>query len=84
MSAAYPITYDEIGRSYAVLRQGGAPPARAQAELALGPLAARQIEARFRRARSRAGHEAGRPAFARDATHLAAVAAAGGFPEVGR
>lgn len=83
MTPAYPITHDEIGRSYAVLRQGGAPSTRAQAELGLTAPAARQLETWFRRARSVAA-ACGRPAFAHHRSHVAAVVAAGGYPGAAR
>ena len=75
MKPAYPITYVEIGRSYAALRWGGASQGRAGAELGLAPAVLPDLEARFRRRETR------RP---RDAAHVRAVLAAGGFPALPR
>ena len=75
MKPTYPIPYVEIGRTYAVLRQGGAPQGRAAAELALPSARVRLLEAGLRRHRPRCG---------RDAAHAAAVLAAGGYPVLDR
>ena len=76
MKPTYPIPYVEIGRSYAVLRQGGAPTARAAVELGLPATRVRLLEAQLRRHRPRCG---------RDAAHVAAIqAAGGGYPVLDR
>ena len=75
MKPTYPIPYVEIGRTYAVLRQGGAPQERAAVELGLPATRVRVLEAGLRRHRPRCG---------RDAVHVAAVLAAGGYPVLDR
>jgi hypothetical protein len=62
--------------AYAALRQGGAPPAHASAQLGLGHRVGRELETWFR---TRRGGVV-RPCFARHDRHVAAVLAAGGFP----
>lgn len=59
--------------AYAALRQGGASAPRARIELALAAPEALRLERLFLRTRPRAG---------RDAGHVAAVLAEGGFPEL--
>ncbi len=63
-------------RSYAALRQEGAPPWRAQSELGLQAAAAARFERLFR---ARSGMP-GKPRFARHRQHVTAVMAEGGFP----
>jgi hypothetical protein len=75
MKPAYPITYVEIGRTYAALRWGGASQGRAGAELGLSPAVLPDLEARFRWRHAR------RP---RDAAHVKAVLRAGGYPALDR
>jgi hypothetical protein len=82
MTPAYPTSYDEIGRTYAALRYGGAPQGRARAELGLPEADGAVLEAAFRRRRR--GDDQMRPGFARHERHVAAVLAAGGFPAVRR
>lgn len=82
MTTTYPIPYDEIGRTYAVLRQSGASRARAQAELGLTPDRGRQLEVWFRRPRPGAGCDSVRPRFARHDAHVTAVLRGGGYPEL--
>ena len=74
MKPAYPITYVEIGRAYAALRWGGASQGRAGAEMGLGAALLPDLEARFRRRLRRP----------RDAAHVKAVLAAGGYPALSR
>jgi hypothetical protein len=62
--------------AYAALRQGGAPPAHASAQLGLGRRVSRELETWFRARRGGAV----RPRFARHERHVAAVLAEGGFP----
>lgn len=65
---------------YLALRQGGAPAARAQSQMALAGSAAARLEGIFQ-ARARVGAGEGRlPKFARHAAHVSAVMSAGGFP----
>jgi hypothetical protein len=64
--------------AYAVLRQGGAPPAHACAQLSLGPCEALELERLFSRRRGSA--HGMRPSFAHHDRHLHAVLAQGGFP----
>jgi hypothetical protein len=61
---------------YAALRQGGAPPAHASAQLGLDRSIGGELETWFR---TRRGGIV-RPRFARHDRHVAAVLAAGGFP----
>lgn len=84
MTPTYPIPYDEIGRTYAVLRHGGASQARAQAELGLSARRTRELETQFARVRPGGGPDAVRPRYARDDAHVAAVLRAGGYPGLGR
>lgn len=67
------------GLAYANLRRGGAPAWRAKSELGLGVNFGRRCEANFR-----AGSMRGemKPKFARDAEHVGAVKAAGGYPAI--
>ena len=74
MKTAYPFAYVKIGRSYAVLRCGGASQGRAAVELGLPPATVADLEARFRARRRRS----------RDAAHVAAVLAAGGYQVLAR
>ena len=80
MSTAYPIPHVEIGRTYTALRYGGAPEARARAELGLSAAKARELEALFRVQRPGPTGDTTRPRFARSAEHVAVVLAAGGYP----
>ena len=84
MDTAYPTPYVEIGRTYAALRHSGASQGRACAELGLAADRGRQLEALFRVPRPGQGVDAARPRFARCAAHVAAVAAAGGYPVLRR
>lgn len=61
-----------------MLRRGGAPPAAARAELALGVEEGEALEALLA-ARALGGGEQ-TPRFARHAAHVRAVMAEGGFP----
>jgi hypothetical protein len=63
-------------RSYAALRQEGAPPWRARSELGLQAAAAARFERLFQ---ARTGIP-GKPRFARHRQHVAAVLAEGGYP----
>jgi hypothetical protein len=76
MSTVYPTPYVEIGRTYAALRRGGSPQARARAELGLSDERGKVLEARLR------AHV--RPRFDRCAAHVPAVLAAGGYPVLAR
>lgn len=69
-----------IPQTYAALRYGGAPAGRAQAELGLAAESARRCEALFHVNRPGRRDGAVRPRFARDARHVSAVLAAGGYP----
>lgn len=62
--------------AYAALRQGGAPPAHASAQLGVGRRVGRELEAWFR---TRRGGIV-RPRFARHDRHVEAVLAEGGYP----
>ena len=62
--------------SYVALRHGGAPPARARAQLGLSPRVGFELEQLFRKRKGRPL----RPRFARDDLHVRAVLRAGGFP----
>ena len=64
--------------SYAVLRQMGASPEAARAELDLPPATAARYERLFQ-GRPGRGPDSMRPKFARHGAHVAAVLAAGGF-----
>ncbi|MBS0362090.1 MAG: hypothetical protein JSR98_11980 [Proteobacteria bacterium] len=67
--------------SYAACRHGGAPPGLVAVELELpGPIAAR-LERLFQQ-RPGAEGDAMKPRFARNADHVAAVNAAGGYPAI--
>lgn len=65
--------------SYAALRQGGAPPAHASAQLGLGRRTGVELELMFQRRRS-LGADPMRPRFARHDRHVRAVLAEGEFP----
>lgn len=65
--------------AYAVLRRGGAPPASAQAQLALDARQATALERVFS-TRTMGGGGEQTPRFARHAAHVRAVMAEGGFP----
>lgn len=69
-----------VGQTYAALRLGGASPHRACAELGVSSGRSIALEARFRVRRPGLGGDAVRPRFARDAAHVKAVRAAGGYP----
>jgi len=69
-----------IPSSYAALRYGGASQARAQAELAITPLQAGQLESLFHVPRPGKLLDRMRPRFARHDRHVAAVLAGGGYP----
>jgi hypothetical protein len=62
-------------RTYAALRQGGAPAWKARTQLGLPAALAARCERIFR-----GGAGAGRPRFARHELHVAAAMAEGGFP----
>ncbi len=70
--------------TYAALRYGGASQARAQAELAIPPDQARQMEAIFHVPRPGKQLDRMRPRFARHGEHVAAVRATGGYPVLAR
>ena len=65
---------------YSVLRCGGAPMARACAELGVNSGRGLLLEAQFRRRDA----EAVRPRFARNERHVRAVLAQGGYPVLTR
>jgi len=70
--------------TYAALRYGGASQDRARAELAITPGHARQLEAIFNVPRPGKLLDRMRPRFARHASHVSAVLAAGGYPALTR
>lgn len=65
--------------AYAVLRQAGASPQRARAQLSLAPSTAVALERAFR-LRRWTGPWVQRPRLARPEAHVRAVLAQGGFP----
>jgi hypothetical protein len=65
--------------TYTALRLGGASPMRTCAELGLGPVSGRVLEAAFRQPRPGKGGSGGRPRFARHEAHVSRVLAEGGF-----
>lgn len=65
---------------YSALRHGGAPQARACAELGVSSGRGQLLEAWFRRRGGGPGSDAMRPSFARHAAHVRAVLRAGGYP----
>lgn len=67
-------------QTYSALRQGGAPRARACAELGVSFGRSETLEREFRRRRPCAAGDAMQPRFARHDRHVAMVLAAGGFP----
>jgi hypothetical protein len=67
------------GASYAVCRQGGAPPDLARVELELPAEAAARLERLFRAQPGGEG-DAMRPRYARHEAHIKAVSAQGGYP----
>jgi len=73
-----------IPSSYAALRYGGASPVRAQAELAITAAHAGKLEAIFKVARPGKMLDRMTPRFADHLAHVAAVAAAGGYPVLRR
>lgn len=68
------------GQTYAALRLSGASPMRACAELGVSSGRGQGLEALFRVRRPGRADHAARPRSARDAAHVAAAQAAGGFP----
>jgi hypothetical protein len=80
MSTGYAPDGVKIGRSYAALRWGGASQERARLELGLSAPRARELEALFSVRHPGRDGSPMRPAFAQHDAHVAAVAAAGGFP----
>jgi hypothetical protein len=68
------------GVGYAALRHGGAPPARAAAELRLEPRRARRLETLFQARPSGAPDDPMKPRYANCGRHVADVLALGGFP----
>ena len=84
MTPSYHTPYVEIGRTYDVLRYGGASPERAQSELGLSPARGCELEARVGARRAGPPGDAMRPRFARHGRHVAAVLAAGGYPVLSR
>ena len=66
--------------SYAALRQGGAPPDHARAQLSLGRETALELERWFCKRRGGAL----RPRFARHDAHVRAVLEQGGFPALAK
>jgi hypothetical protein len=68
------------GLAYANLRRGGAPAWRATSELGLCVSVGRRHERNFRIGATRGEM---RPRFADHDSHVAAIAAAGGFPVLG-
>ena len=74
-----PPSFTLAAASYAVSRQGGAPPDLVQVELDLPAEAAARLERLFR-ARPRGGADPMRPRFARHAAHVRAVLTHGGYP----
>jgi hypothetical protein len=65
---------------YATLRQGGAPPNSARAQLSIPAHRAARLEAHFRAQAARGMGDVEQPRFARHERHVAAVMAQGGFP----
>lgn len=66
--------------TYLALRHGGASQAKVCAELGVSFGRSKALERRLRSRRPGEGADSMRPRFARDARHIAAVMAAGGYP----
>ena len=68
------------GIGYAALRHGGAPPARAAAELRLERARADRLEQLFRARQGGGPDDPMKPRYARNGRHVAEVLAQGGYP----
>jgi hypothetical protein len=68
------------GIGYAALRHGGAPPARAAAELRLETARADRLEQLFQARQGGGPDDPMKPRYARNGRHVADVLAQGGYP----
>ncbi|RAK52574.1 hypothetical protein [Phenylobacterium deserti] len=83
MATVHHINSTHASISYAALRHGGEPPARARSLLGLDAIVAGRLERLFQ-TRGRTEEAAMRPKFARCEAHVAAVLREGGFPALVR